>query len=224
MIPFERGLIVSCQAEEGDPFYAPEYVALFARAAEMGGAVGIRAREANNVRAIRKAVALPLIGLTKASFPDGRVLITPTEADVTDLLEAGVDMVAVDATSRRRPNGKTGDEFIAAIRHSFPSVRILADVATVAEGIAAHRAGATAVATTLSGYTPETENRCGDGPDWDLLASLVQAVDAPVILEGSVASPSDARRAMDLGAYAVVVGTAITRPRLIVANYVSALR
>ncbi len=224
MIPFERGLIVSCQAEEGDPFYAPEYVALFARAAEMGGAVGIRATEANNVGAIRKAVALPLIGLTKSSFPDGRVLITPTEADVTKLLEAGADMVAVDATNRRRPNGKTGAEFIAAIRHTFPSVRILADVATVAEGIAAHQAGATAVATTLSGYTPETESRCGDGPDWNLLASLVQAVDAPVILEGRVSSPSDARRAMDLGAYAVVVGTAITRPRLIVANYVTALR
>lgn len=224
MIPLQRGLIVSCQAEEGDPFYAPEYVALFARTAEMGGAVGIRARETNNVRAIRKAVMLPLIGLTKASFPDGRVLITPSEADVGELLEAGADMVAVDATNRRRPNGQTGAEFISSLRNDFPSISILADVATVAEGIAAHQAGAAAVATTLSGYTSETENRHPSGPDWDLLASLVQAMDIPVILEGHVSSPAEARKAMDRGAYAVVVGTAITRPRLIVASYVSALR
>lgn len=218
-----RGLIVSCQAEEGDPFFAPEYVALFARAAEMGGAVAIRAREAENVRAIRAAVRLPLIGLTKAAYADGRVLITPGLDDVAALLAAGADMVAVDATNRQRPQGGTGAQFVAASRAAFSQAAILADIATVAEGAAAEEAGAAAVATTLSGYTPDTDGRCGQGPDWELLAELVRAVRVPVILEGRVGSPLEARRALDMGAHAVVVGTAITRPRLIVAGYVSAL-
>lgn len=219
-----KGLIVSCQAEEGDPFYGAEYVSLFARAAEMGGAVGIRAREAENVRAIRQAVALRLIGLTKSAFPDGRVLITPDFADVAALLEAGADMVAVDATHRRRPNGLPGADFVAALRRQFPHARILADIATIEEGLAAQEAGAHAVATTLSGYTPDTEGRGSDGPDWALLEQLARVAQVPVIMEGRVASPQQARHALDLGAHAVVVGTAITRPRLIVANYVSALR
>lgn len=218
-----RGLIVSCQAEEGDPFYAPEYVSLFARAAEMGGAVGIRAREAENVRAIRAAVKLPLIGLTKSNYADGRVLITPGLEDVAALLAAGADIVAVDATSRRRPQGGTGAQFVAAALTAFPQCVILADVATAAEGAAAEEAGAAAVATTLSGYTPDTEGRGGNGPDWELLAELVRVVRIPVILEGRVGSPQEARRALDIGAHAVVAGTAITRPRLIVASYVSAL-
>jgi putative N-acetylmannosamine-6-phosphate epimerase len=219
-----RGLIVSCQAEEGDPFHRPEYVALFARAAEMGGAAAIRAREPENVSAIRRAVRLPIIGLTKSAYPDGSVLITATRADVEALIEAGADMVAVDATHRRRPHGVSGTDFVAQLRTAFPSLFIVADVSTLAEGLDAAGAGASAVATTLAGYTPQTAPSRSAGPQWKLLRDLVAASPVPVIMEGRIANPGQARRALGFGAFAVVVGTAITRPRLVVGNYVRVMR
>lgn len=214
MIP--RGLIVSCQAEEGDPFNAPEYVTLFARAAEMGGAAAIRARDPHNIRAIRNAVALPIIGLTKGNYADSSVLITPSSEDAFALRDAGASIIAVDATDRR-------PGFLASLHAADPSLEILADISTMEEALQAEADGAAAVATTLSGYTPATMGRAHE-PDWELLKLLTQRLKVPVILEGRVSSPAQARRAMDWGAHAVVVGSAITRPRVITAEFVNALR
>lgn len=222
MQQLRAGLIVSCQAEPGDPFNRPEYLALFARAAEMGGAVGIRARETENVRAIRQSVALPIIGLTKGKYEDGSVLITPSIREVEALLEAGADVVAVDATHRPRPGaGPTGTEFVADLRSRFPDVPLMADVSTLAEAVDAERAGANVVGTTLAGYTPGSAPAVG--PDWRLLREVVAACAGPVILEGRVSTPAHARRGLRLGAFAVVVGTAITRPRVMVETYVQAM-
>jgi N-acylglucosamine-6-phosphate 2-epimerase len=218
-----HGLIVSCHAEDGDPFDAPDLIARFALAAAMGGAAAIRAREPDNVRAIRKAIALPIIGLTKGTYPGGRVLITPDLTDVEALIDAGADLIAVDGTARRRPNGLTGDEFVAAIATRWPTP-IVADVSTREEGAAAFRAGAAAVATTLSGYTDATERAGVSAPDWRLLRALVQSSLGPVILEGRVSTPAQAKRGVDLGAYAVVVGTAISRPRVITQSFVEAMK
>ena len=110
------GLIVSCQAEGDDPFNSPEYLALFARAAEMGGSRGLRVCGPPNIRALRAASSLPIIGLTKGSYPDGSVLITPGFADVQAILDAGAEIVAVDATGRRRPNGLPGSGFVAQVK------------------------------------------------------------------------------------------------------------
>jgi len=216
------GLIVSCQAEGDDPFNRPEYLALFARAAEMGGARGLRACGVENIRALRAASSLPIIGITKSRYPDGSVLITPDLADVEAILEAGADIIAVDATDRRRPNGLLGSEFVAAIKQRWDAP-VLADIATLEEGEAAWRAGADAVATTLSGYTATTAHRASNEPDWDLLAGLVKIGDVPVIMEGRVWTPDQARHSLDLGAFAVVVGTAITRPRVVTGAFVQAL-
>jgi N-acylglucosamine-6-phosphate 2-epimerase len=217
-----RGLIVSCQAEEGDPFNQPDLIARFAIAAALGGAVAIRARDPENIRAIRKVVSLPIIGLTKGSYADGRVLITPDFADVEALINAAADIVAIDGTARRRPNGLTGEEFIARIANKN-SIPIMADVSTRQEGTAAFRAGAAAVGTTLAGYTRETEGAAGQSPDWRLLKALVRANAGPVILEGRVWTPAQVKRALDFGAYAVVVGTAITRPRIITHRFVEVM-
>lgn len=219
---FHRGLIVSCQAEHGDPFNAPELIARFALAAAMGGAAAIRARGPENVRAIRDAVSLPIIGLAKGMYPDGRVLITPDLADVEALIVAGAELIAADATNRRRPNGLTGGEFIAAIRERW-TVPIVADVSTLKEGADAFHAGAAFTATTLSGYTEATERRNLREPDWRLLKGLVQLAAGPVILEARVSTPAQSRRGLDLGAHAVVVGTAISRPRLITRSFVDAM-
>ena len=217
-----HALIVSCQAEDDDPFNRPEHLALFARAAEMGGARGLRACGTENISALRAASSLPIVGITKSRYPDGSVLITPDIGDVEAILEAGAEIIAADATDRRRPNGMYGSEFVAAIKQQW-AVPLLADVSTLEEGEAAWQAGADAVATTLSGYTPATAHRALKEPDWDLLSDLVQIGDAPVIMEGHVWTPAQARCALDLGAFAVVVGTAITRPRVVTRTFVQAL-
>lgn len=214
-----NGLIVSCQAEGDDPFNQPHYLALFARAAEMGGASGIRACGAENIRAIRQAASLPIIGITKSQFADNSVLITADFSDVEAASAAGASIIAVDATDRVRPNGLRGHEFVAKVKETR-GITLLADVSTFEEGMCALEAGADAVATTLSGYTPATGHRPSDQPDWDLLRALVAASSAPVILEGRVWTPDEARKGIGMGALAVVVGTAITRPRVITRTYV----
>jgi N-acylglucosamine-6-phosphate 2-epimerase len=217
-----HGLIVSCQAEGDDPFNRPEYLALFALAAEMGGASGIRTCAPENIHAIRQAVSLPVIGLTKGRYPDGSVLITADFKDVEAILNAGAHVVAVDATNRLRPNGLSGAKFLSAVKERW-DVPLVADISTLEEGLAALEAGAEAVATTLSGYTPSTTKHSEIEPDWELLISLVRATSAPIIMEGRICTPVQAQRAMDLGAFAVVVGTAITRPRVVTRAFVDAV-
>jgi len=217
-----RGIIISCQAEGDDPFNEPEYIALFARAAEMGGAVGIRAREVENIQAVCEAVSLPVIGITKGEFADGSVLITPDFSDVGSVISAGATIVAVDATQRTRPNGLTGKEFVAALRKRW-DIPVMADVSTLEEGLAAEEAGADIIGTTLAGYTPYTTKLSEDEPDWELLAALAQQAKTPIIAEGRIWCPDQAKRAFDLGAHAVVVGTAITRPRVVTRRFVDAV-
>jgi len=223
LIRLRGGIIVSCQAEGDDPFNQPEYLALFARAAAMGGARGIRAREAVNIRAIRAAVELPVIGITKSAFADGSVLITGDFPDVQAVIDAGADIAAADATRRERPNGFTGAQFIAEMKQRW-EIPVMADVSTLEEGLAAETAGADLIGTTLAGYTPHTARRYReDEPDWELLDALARQARVPVIAEGRIWTPEQARQALELGAFAVVVGTAITRPRVITRRFVDAM-
>ena len=151
------GLIVSCQAEEGSPFLGTEFIVAFARAAELGGAVGLRLCGLENVRAVRSVTRLPLIGITKHSYRNGEVLITEAESDAHVLVAAGADVVALDVTARQRPCGETSTALLTRLTKSL-AVALMADVSNVTEGLAAAASGATYVGTTLSGYTAET---CG---------------------------------------------------------------
>ncbi len=219
---FRGGLVVSCHSDMNDPFDSPEYLALFARAAQMGGAVGVRAQGIGNINAIRRAVELPVIGTTRGMFGDDWILITPDFSDIAQIVAAGAHVVAIDATARRRPNGMDGCDFLREARARF-DVTLMADCSQFEEGIAAAEAGADLIATTLSGYTSETESQTTEEPDFDLLKSLVRAVSVPVIAEGRIWTPDQAKYALDCGAYAVVVGTAITRPRVVTEKFVEAL-
>lgn len=219
----KHGLIVSCQSEGDDPFNSPQYIALFAKAAEMGGACGIRARQPENVKAVRDAVSLPVIGITKGEFPDGTVLITPDFQDVQALINAGAAIIAADATKRVRPNGLSGRQFLAECKKRW-DVPLMADISTLEEGLAAEEEGVDFVGTTLAGYTPYTNKASEDEPDWELLNSLVRRAKTPIIAEGRIWTPDQARKALELGAYAVVVGTAITRPRVVTRRFVEALQ
>lgn len=216
------GLIVSCQAERDSPFNAPEFIVAFAKAVEMGGAVAVRIRDIENIKAVRHAVRVPIIGITKSTYPNGDVLITPTLDDIERILQAGADIVAIDVTDRLRPTGERGVEFLRAARKRFEAP-LMADIATLPEGLAAASAGADFVGTTLSGYTEETRQLNTGEPDSELVRKLSTELPGKVIAEGRVWSPEQARKMMQLGAYAVVVGTAITRPIDIVRRFASSL-
>lgn len=213
------GMIVSCQAEGDDPFNAdPEYMALFARAAEMGGAIGIRTQGIAKLEAIKRATKLPVIGLLKGQFADGTVKITGSYSEVEQLINAKSDIVAIDGTFRER-EGLTGPEFIREVKERYGCL-VLADIATYEEARACEEAGADCVSTTLNGYTPDTL-QYHDGPNYEVLMDCLKGLSIPVFAEGRYNTPTEAGKAMELGAYAVISGTAITRPRVITQWFVA---
>ncbi|MGE5553577.1 MAG: N-acetylmannosamine-6-phosphate 2-epimerase [Betaproteobacteria bacterium] len=214
------GLIVSCQALPGEPLWGPEYMARMAVAAAQGGAVAIRANSPADIAAIKAAVQLPVIGLNKRTIPGFRPYITPSLRDVEAVCLAGADVVAVDATSFPHPDGGRGADFVRSIKRQF-GIPVMADISTLAEGVAAAEAGADLISTTLAGYMRGRSER--SGPDYRLVRTLVARVKVPVIAEGRISSPRQALRAIRSGAWAVVVGSAITRPQLVTSWYVQLL-
>jgi N-acylglucosamine-6-phosphate 2-epimerase len=214
-------LIVSCQALADEPLYGATIMAAMARAAAQGGAGGIRANGPADIAAIRQAVDLPIIGLYKENLAGYPVYITPTLAHARCVAEAGADIIAVDATARPHPEGGDGAGFVALLKREL-GMPVLADISTFDEGIAAARAGADAISTTLSGYTPYS--RQAESWDAELVRVLAEAAGAPVIAEGRIWEPAEAAHALALGAFAVVVGSAITRPQLITARFARAVR
>ncbi|MGW0435142.1 N-acetylmannosamine-6-phosphate 2-epimerase [Micromonospora sp. NPDC003197] len=215
---FRHRLVVSCQAYPGEPMRDPDTMRRVALATVRGGAAGIRAQGLEDIAAIRDAVDLPLIGLWKDGDDD--VFITPTIDHAIAVARAGAHIVALDGTSRPRPDGRTLAETIAAV-HEQTGALVMADCSTLDEGIIAARAGADLVGTTLAGYTAYTSK--GDGPDLDLVARLAAAVDVPVIAEGRVHTPAQAAQALHAGAWSVVVGTAITHPTTITSWFATAI-
>ena len=211
-------LIVSCQALEDEPLHGAGIMAQMAVAAEIGGAAAIRANGPADIRAIKDAVDLPVIGLYKQG--DSGVYITPTFAAAAEIAAAGADVIALDCTGRARPDGVPLAELLARI-HDELGLPTFADVAALSEARTAVAAGVAMAAPTLSGYTDARPPL--DGPDFELLAGMIEQLPIPVIAEGRVNTPEQARRALDMGAWAVVVGSAITRPRTITARFVRAI-
>jgi N-acylglucosamine-6-phosphate 2-epimerase len=200
-------------------------MACLAVAAQQGGAVGIRANTPPDVAAIRTAVPdLPLIGLWKlVVFGYEDVYITPRVEDAQAVADAGADIIAIDATDRPHPpDGRTAGDLIRAAKAATGKL-IMADISTLAEAVAAADAGADVISTTLSGYTPYSPQQ--ENPDLDLVAQLARAdLPVPFVAEGRIATPEEARAALDAGAWAIVVGGAITRPQQITARFARSLR
>lgn len=216
----KNSLIVSCQAEEGFPLNTPEHLAAMAATAVIGGAKGIRASEPANIRAMRQAVDVPIIGIYKYDYSGFDVRITPTMREIKAVVEAGAHIIALDATHRPRPDGKSFAELYHDIRVRFDTP-IMADISTFEEGLSATELGVDLVGTTLSGYTSYSKQQ--SGPDIELIQRLAMSLDIPVIAEGRISSPEDVRAAIVSGAYAVVVGSMITRPHLITQYFLSGL-
>jgi putative N-acetylmannosamine-6-phosphate epimerase len=220
-------LIVSCQASEGEPLCAPEHIKALALSAIAGGAMALRLEGAANISTVRAVTDLPIVGLSKAkSVRDAdrlkSVYITATFDEAQTLAQAGADIIALDATSRPRAGGITLAQLISEIHNSL-KLPVLADISTLAEAIEAQRLGADLVSTTLSGYTQETAQPYEAEPALDLLEKMQNSITVPTILEGRVWHPNEVTRAFNIGAHAVVVGSAITRPQIITERFVKAI-
>lgn len=211
------GLVVSCQPVDGGPLDRPEIVAALAEAAVAGGAAGLRIEGIANLEAVRPRVAVPVIGIVKRDLEGSPVRITPLVADAEALVAAGADIVAVDATDRPRPDPAA--RVIEAIRAA--GALAMADCATPADGRRALVAGAAILGTTLSGYTAETAGR-GDGVDLELIGSF-RTLGAFVMAEGRINTPALAAAAIQAGADAVTVGTALTRLELATGWFAAAI-
>lgn len=214
-------VIISCQAMPNEPLYNEICMIAMMKSVVKGGAGALRVAGIRDVKNAKGMFDVPVIGITKPEVIPTNwkeiVYITPTVQDVIELAKAGADIIAFDGTQRKRPDC-TLEEII---KYVHINGRIaMADVSTAEEGIKAYEAGADIISTTLSGYTQNSPDESG-GPDFDLLENLINAVDVPVILEGRIWEPSQAQHAFKLGAHAVVIGSAVTRPQLITRRFVT---
>lgn len=223
------GLIVSCQAVPSEPHYMPGVVPMFARCAQWAGAAGLRIDTPDNVREVKAQVDLPVIGLWKIDRGIKDVYITPHFDAARQLWEAGAEIIAIQATNHRRDDGKLSYETITEVKERIPEALIFADVATAEDAREAARCGADFVAPTMYGYVKAgtfTGPEIKDAPDYRLLRDIVDAVEGTgslVIMEGKVATPEIAIQCLYMGAHAVVVGNAITRPHITAKRFARAL-
>ena len=208
------GLIVSCQVQHDDPVFSIDFVVKMAKAAEWGGAVGIRANDPEQIRAIKAEVDLPMIGLYKIWHDDTDVFITPTLEAARQVWEAGAEIIAIDTTSQITHEGRPAFELLPQVKAEFPEAIIFADVSNYDEAVRAVEMGADIVGPTLYGYTAETKHI--EEPDLRTFAKMCSDLgdNACVMMEGHIYTPEDAMKAIYLGAHSVVVGSAITRPHL----------
>lgn len=209
------GLIVSCQALKGEPLHSSFIMGKMAKAAEEGGAVGIRANSAVDINEIAKNTSLPIIGIVKKVYSDSPIYITPTMKEIDELAATPCAMIALDATDRVRHKQQDIKAFLAEIRSLLPERKLMADIATLDEAKRAEDLGFDCVSTTMIGYTEESKNQQIEANDFALMKAIINAVNIPIIAEGHIDTPEKAKRCLEIGAHAVVVGAAITRPQLI---------
>lgn len=212
-------LVVSCQAAPGDPMEHTETIRRIAQTAVAGGAAGLRINGPDHVRAIRQDSDVPIIAIQKR-YTEGSLQITPDFASAAELAAAGASIIALDCSNGLRRNGEPWQMIIRRI-HEELGLPVMADIATLEEGFAAEAAGADVIGTTLNGYTKETWNN--HSFDWVLLSDLVRGIRVPIFAEGHISWPEEARRAAAMGAWCVIVGSAITRPGVITTKFVRAL-
>ena len=218
-------LIVSCQALPDEPLHSSFIMGRMARAAKWGGAKGIRANTVEDINEIQKEVDLPVIGIIKRVYGDCPVFITPTMKEIDELIEgAHPEIVALDATCRVRPDGRTLDELYADIRAKYPEQKLMADCSTIEECLHAAQLGFDFVGTTLVGYTKQSSELKIEENDFEIIRTILSKVKHPVIAEGNINTPEKLKRVLELGAFCAVVGSAITRPQLITKSFANAIK
>lgn len=216
----QNQLIVSCQARKGWPMYGKEIMAAFAEAAVLGGAGGIRATDPENIRAIKNRVNVPVIGINKIFEKKYEVYITPTYESAKAILDEGIEIIALDATNRVRPNNENVEDIVNKIRKNYPNVLIMGEVATIDQAISILPLDFDLISNTLSGYTNDSESLT----NLQFIEELSKLTTKPIIAEGKIESGEECRICLEKGAYSVVVGTAITRPEIITQRFVTEMK
>lgn len=215
-------VIVSCQALPEEPLHSSFIMGRMAYAAFLGGAKGIRANSVEDIKEIKKTVNLPIIGIIKKVYGDCPVFITPTMAEIDALCEEGVEIVALDATTRIRPDGKTIIEVFPEIRKKYPDQVFMADCSSYDDVKVAAELGFDCLGSTLAGYTEETKGT--KLPDIALIRRMVTDFNLPVIAEGGISTPEELKEVFQQGVHAAVVGSAITRPMEITKRFIDAVK
>jgi len=215
-------LVVSCQALPEEPLHSSYIMGRMAVAAYLGGAAGIRANSVVDIAEIKTQVDLPIIGIIKQVYEGSSVFITPTMKEIDALYQEGVDIIAIDATDRVRPDGTTIEQIFPTIREKYKDQLFMADCSTYEEAVLAAELGFDCVGTTLSGYTEKTKGN--ELPDFQLVEKLTKTLSVPIIAEGGIWSPEQLGRMFSLGIHSAVVGSAITRPMEITKRYVQAVQ
>lgn len=221
---FKGGLVVSCQALEDEPLHSSYIMSKMALAAVQGGAIGIRANSVEDIQAIKKEVQVPIIGIIKADYPNSDVYITPTMKEVDLLVQEKVEVVALDATSSKRPDNRSIDEFFHMIKAKYPNQLFMADCSTKEEALHAAKLGFDFIGTTMVGYTKQSKDINIQDNDFQLVREIIAETNVPVIAEGNVDTPEKFKRLLEIGVYCVVVGSIITRPKLITERFTKVLR
>lgn len=216
-------LIVSCQALPEEPLHSSFIMGRMALAAKQGGAAGIRANTVEDIAEIRKNVDLPVIGIIKKDYPDSKIYITTTMAEVDALAAAGVEIIAMDATSNLRPGGVKLADFFSEVRKKYPGQKFMADCSTVEEALEADKLGFDFIGTTLVGYTEQSRGMKVEAEDFKIMRDVLAGVSHPVIAEGNIDTPEKVKRVLELGCYSVVVGSIITRPQVITRRFTQAI-
>lgn len=220
----KKKLIVSCQALEDEPLHSSFIMGRMALAAKEGGASGIRANTVEDIKEIKKTVDLPIIGIIKKEYTDSVVYITPTLKEIDDLVSVGVEIIALDATLRMRPNNVEINDFFKEIKEKYPNQLFMADIATLEEAKNAEKIGFDFVGTTLHGYTENTRNQNIADKNFKFLKEILENVKVPVIAEGKIDTPEKAKIVLEMGVMCVVVGGAITRPQLITKDFIERIK
>lgn len=213
-------LIVSCQALDDEPLHSSFIMGKMALAAKIGGASGIRAQSVEDIKEIQKQVDLPIIGIIKKNYPDSEVYITPTKKEIEELINSKCEIIALDATNRKRPNDEKLIDLLKLIHDN--NTLAMADCSTIDECKNALDLGFDIISTTLFGYTSYSNNF--DGPDFESIKKIVEFSNKPVIAEGKINTPEDLKKVFACGVFSAVVGSAITRPQLITQKFADVLK
>lgn len=216
-------LIISCQALPDEPLHSSFIMARMARAAKQAGAAAIRANSVVDIQAIQDETGLPMIGIAKVDYPDSPVYITPTMKEMRAIAATGVAVVACQVTGQKRPRDEQLSDIVTQFRQEFPDTLLMADTDTFENAQVADQLGFDMIGTTMRGYTQASEGLNIADDDFAYLKQLLEFTKTPIVVEGRIDTPTKMRRALDLGAHTVVVGSAITRPLVIATEFMKAL-
>jgi N-acylglucosamine-6-phosphate 2-epimerase len=209
----KKSLIASCQPIPNGPLDTPNFILASAKASLIGGAKALRIEGFANLKIIKKNINCPVIGIKKRILKKYPIIITPLLSDVDKLANLGADIIAFDSTERERPCSIK--QIISKI-HYYKKIA-MADCSNEKDAIVALDNGADIIATTLSGYT---NNKIFPiKPDFKLLKLFIKNFNVPIIAEGRYNNKIFFKRALDIGAHAVVVGTALNRIELITKSF-----